>query len=618
MKQICSSPNGRTETTLKTRLVRFVLVCAVAVDYYVYGQTSPAITEDDIRAHIQYLASDELEGRASGSPGNRKAAEYIADHFERYGLSPAGDNGSYFQHFEFVSSLRPGQANNVVIANGSDEMTLKLSEDFLPLGFSSDGAIKASACFVGYGITAADQKYDDYAGIDVTGKIVLMLRYSPDGNNPHGGFEQFASLRQKARIAREKGAVGMILVTGPSDLEDDRLVDLVHDQAFGSSGIPGISMKREFCDKLLLKSHGTTIRILQDSINANKQPASRDLPGCTIQIQTQVVRIKEATANILGMLKASTPKSDEIVVIGAHMDHLGYGGQGSGALDPDVKGIHNGADDNASGTAALMEIAEQLSKSRESLQRSVLFIAFSGEELGTLGSGHYVNTPFVPLSKTIAMLNMDMVGRMTNRTLTVHGMGTSPQWESLVRAQNAGLARDSFDLKFVQDGFGPSDHAQFYGKDVPVLFFFTGVHSDYHKVTDDVEFINYKGEKEIAQFVSNILSGVANADPRPQFTKAGSTPSMGDRRGFNVTLGIVPDYGDTGTGLKVGSVRADGPAEKAGVKAGDVIVELAGKSVLNIYDYMGILGELKAGQEVGVKVQRSGSVLDLKALLTKR
>ncbi len=583
------------------------------------AQTSNAITEEDLQTHIRFLASDDLEGRASGSPGNRKAAEYIAGYFEKYGLSPAGDNSSFFQHFEFVSSLRAGPANQVTVISGTNSSDVKVTEEFLPLGFSSDGKIEAPLSFVGYGISAAAQNYDDYAGIDVTGKIVLLLRYSPDGNNPHGNFDQFSSLRQKARIAREKGAIGLIVVTGPSDAEEDRLVELVHDQAFASSGIPGITIKRDVCDKLILAPLGITVKTLQDSINAGKKPASRELTGVTVRIATEVIRIKENTANVIGVLKATGSQNDEAVVIGAHMDHLGFGGPGSGALDPDVKDIHNGADDNASGTAALMEIAEQLSQSKQHLQRSVVFIAFSGEELGTLGSGHYVDSPFVPLPKTIAMLNMDMVGRMTNNSLTIQGMGTSPQWEPLVRQQNASLQKDSFDLKLGQDGFGPSDHAQFYGKDIPVLFFFTGVHSDYHKVSDDWESINYKGQTKITEFISSILLDIANKDVRPQFTKAGSTPSMGgDRRGFNVTLGIVPDYGDTGTGLKVGSVRADGPAEKAGVKPGDVIVELAGKPILNIYDYMGILGELKSGQQVGIKVQRSGAVLEMQAVMTKR
>jgi hypothetical protein len=452
----------------------------------------------------------------------------------------------------------------------------------------------------------------------VNGKIVIALRYGPDGNDLHSDLNKYTSLRIKARTAREKGARGLIVIAGPVDDPDDELMRLSYDQSFASSGIPAISMKRSVVEKLLAPM-GKDLNSMQEELKKNRQPQSFELNNITASVTSEVEFIKERTSNIVGYLEGTDPKlKEEVIVLGAHMDHLGYGGPGSGSLVPDAREIHNGADDNASGSAALLELEQAFAAEQKSLKHSFVFIAFAGEEMGTLGSSYYVNHPFFPLANTIAMVNMDMVGRLEGKTLTTYGTGTSTRWGELLARHN----RDSmFTLKLVADGVGPSDHSQFYGKDIPVLFFFTGTHNDYHKPSDDWDKINYEGEENIARYVYNIVKDLDAEATRPVFAKTATTSTMGtgDSRGFNVTLGIVPDYGgESKEGMKISTVRSGGAAEKAGLNAGDIIVMMAGKKVLNIYDYMALLGELKAGDEVEIEVMREGKSMKVKATMEKR
>jgi hypothetical protein len=404
--------------------------------------------------------------------------------------------------------------------------------------------------------------------------------------------------------------------TGPNDDPDDELIKLSFDQSFASSGIPAVTMKRTVLEKHLL-SAGKDLKGMQDEMKNNRKPQSFELADVSISLTTDVEYVREKTSNVVGYLEGKDASlKSEVIAIGAHFDHLGLGGPGSGSLTPDTHAIHNGADDNGSGSAALLELEQALASDSMSFRRTHLFMAFSGEELGTLGSSYYVNHPFFPLEKTVAMVNMDMVGRLEGRALTVHGTGTSSIWPDVLSRQNADSA---FSMKLIKDGVGPSDHSQFYGKDIPVLFFFTGTHPDYHKPSDDWDKLNYEGEEQVARLVYRIVRDLDGMPKRPDFVRTASTAMAGgDSRGFNVTLGIVPDYGETKDGMKIGSTRPGGSAEKAGLKAGDIIVMMAGKKVLNIYDYMGLLGELKAGQEVDVEVLREGKLVKVKAVMEKR
>jgi hypothetical protein len=580
--------------------------------------TTPPVTAADLRTHVRYLASDELEGRRSGEPGNAAAAEYIADHFRRAGLVPLGENGSYLQPFTFVSAVRLGEENSFSVrsADGTG-LTLTPDTDFRPLGFSADTAVTGPIVFAGYGITSAEKSYDDYAGLEVTGAVVLVLRHGPDGTDPHSDFARHTSFRNKARAARDRGAAALVIIPGPAEEPEDGLVKLAYDQSFAGSGIPTLSMTRAAADRIFAVA-GVTVAALQDSLLARKTPRSFLLPGRTASLRSSVRKVVDTTMNVVGLLRGT--RTEEAVLIGAHFDHLGRGGEGSGSLVPDAEEIHNGADDNASGTAGLLELAEYFAAEGNRTGRSLIFAAFSGEEMGTLGAQHYVNAPPFPLGSTVAMLNMDMIGRVKENGLTVHGTGTAVVWPEIVKNANTAAGGTPFTIKEVTDGIGPSDHSQFYGKDVPVLFFFTGTHEDYHKPSDDWEKLTYPDQERVVQLVGRIAAAVTTAADRPVFQKTKSAGPMasGDGRGFSVTLGVVPDYAWSGEGMRVDGVRSEGPADKAGMKSGDVVVRMAGKTVLNIYDYMGVLGELKPGQEVTVEVKRGGETLQLTAVMKKR
>jgi aminopeptidase YwaD len=610
MKQITSS---RTHSSLLT-IVGILIGCVLWTS--TFAQTSPPISAQKLKEHVKYLASEELQGRGSGTEGNMKAARYIAAEFDTYGLKPAGDNGTYFQEFEFVANVKVGSRNSLAIQKSSaPPIVYEVNTTFRPLGFSSNATVTGPVVFAGYGISAPDRAYDDYKEVSVKDKVVIVLRYGPDGNDPHSEFSRFTSLRNKARTARDKGASALILVTGPADDEEDDLVKLSYDQSFASSGLPSISMKRSVLAELV-RGMGRDLGAIQDSIRSSRLPIGFDIPGVEISLSTDVDKIWSKTSNVLGYIPGNHPElKDEVLILGAHFDHLGWGGPGSGSLVPDTHAIHHGADDNASGTASLLELARVFAGERR-LQRSLLFIGFSGEELGTLGSGHYVQNPLLPLEKTIAMLNMDMVGRLDENKLTVGGTGTSTMWDEVLTRYGDGL-----EIRKVQDGFGPSDHARFYGKDIPVLFFFTGTHPDYHKPSDTWEKINYGGQERITRLVHAIAEELVGRDLRPAFTRAASTSPMGggsEAREFRVTLGVIPDYGDGSEGMKVGGLRPDGPAERAGIRAGDVIVMMAGKKILNIYDYMGVLGDLKPGDTVEIEIMRDGKPTVVTAVMTRR
>jgi aminopeptidase YwaD len=584
------------------------------------GTSSPDITSNEIREHVKYLASDELQGRGSGTEGNTKAAIYIAMNLKLWGLKAAGDNGTYFQPFDFVSSVKLGSGNSVTLKGlPTGGPKLEIDRDFRPFGFSSNGSVAGDLIFVGYGISAPDQHYDDFAGIDVQGKIVVALRYAPDGSGTQSAYARHSSPRNKARIARDKGASALILITGPADGADDDLQKLGVDQGAGSSGLPVISMKRTVIEGAF-HAAGKDLKTIQDSIRSSRRPSSFVLPGLKGTIETSIEKVTSQTSNVVAYLEGNDPVlKDEVIILGAHLDHLGLGGKGSGSMVPDTTAIHNGADDNASGTAALLELAQAFGAQSTRIKRSMLFIFFSGEELGTLGSQHYVSMPFYPLSQSVAMLNLDMVGRMQGKSLNIGGSGTSPAWDNLLRRENADSA---FSLALNPDGFGPSDHASFYAKDIPVLFFFTGVHDDYHKPTDDWEKLNYPAEEKVVKYVYRITGDIDTMPTRPGFTRvqmaASGRGGSGDTKAFSVTLGIVPDVGESSTGMKISGVRPNGAAEKAGLKSGDVIVKMAGKKVMNIYDYMGMLGELKPGDEIDVEVIREGAPLTVKAVMQKR
>jgi aminopeptidase YwaD len=575
--------------------------------------SSPEVTTAEILQHIKYLASDELRGRKAGEEGNRLAAQYIANLFEQDGLKPIGDDGGYFQNFSFVSSTKEGKANQFTVALDGRTIEYKIDEQYKPLSFSIDTTLTTPLVFVGYGISSTDSlQYDDYAGVDVKGKNVIVLRYSPAAVGMDHLAER-ANLMVKVMTAREKGAAGIIFVTAPPDSAGAELSSF-HAPVSAYSGVAAAAIRWSDVDSIF-HLLGKDLRTIQHAIDSTKAPSSFGLPNTVATLQTQIIKVHAKTANVLGYIEGSDPiLKNQLLVIGAHFDHLGMGGEGS--LAPDTVAVHHGADDNASGTAGVLELAQYFAAHRQALKRSLLFIAFSGEELGLLGSDYYVKHPVLPLDSTVAMINMDMIGRMKDSALIVEGMGTSPQFERIVRSENS----DSLKLTLKPDGYGPSDQASFYSKNLPVIFFFTNLHSDYHKPSDTWDKINYPGEQKVIQLAGRVATDIVNEHERPTFTKVAVTPGMagGDRGNIRVSLGIIPDFGGEVAGMKIGGTRPGSAADKAGLKADDVIVRFGGKDVKNIYDFTYLLGQFKPGDVVDIEVKRGTETVMLKATLEAR
>lgn len=547
---------------------------------------------DRIQTDVKYLASEALEGRRTGTKGATEAARYIAKEFSRLKLKPVSTG--YLQKFPYVAGVTLGKTNALTF--GSDK--LEPDTDWLPLGFSSVGKVDAGLVFVGYGITASELNHNDYASANATRKIAIALQGTPDSANPHGRFARFEGVRWKAVAARNAGAKALIVIARETNFKDDRLTKLAYDNTAGDAGLPVVIMSRQAADRLLTLS-GSSLSQLEPS------PTSRALTG-EMSINTDLVRNEVPAYNVVGMLEGSDPLlKTSVIIIGAHYDHLGRGGEGS--LAPSSGDIHHGADDNASGTAGVIELARLFTAQNPKPKRTIVFMAFGGEEEGLLGSKYYVNHPLLPLANTVAMINMDMIGRMKDRRLVIGGVGTAKEWRDIMAADT----EKSFQLTLDEDGFGPSDHSSFYAKQIPVLFFWTGTHNDYHKPSDTFEKINYDDEALILKMVARIVNQLDAADKRLTYTtaKSDTAPRTG---GFRVYLGTIPNYADSNDGLLIDGVREDSPAAKAGLKAGDKIVKIGTREIKNVYDYTAALGEMKAGEEYAVEVIRGTEKLSLK------
>lgn len=560
---------------------------------------SPAAAR--VQADVAFLASDELKGRRAGTAEADRAAAWLVERFGKIGLVPAGPNGAWLQPFDFIDGVDLGPKNR--LETGAAKKAWAVSTDFRPLAFSAAGALEGEVVFAGYGIVSKDLGYDDYDGLDVKDKVVLVLRYSPDGDDEKSPFSPFAALRFKAAVAREKGAKAMLVAAGPltKDVPDD-LIALRTDAAFSDAGIVALSIRRPVAEALLAGS-GKTLEAAQKAIDDAKKPASFAVAGSRIALNVDVTPRRVRTANVIGLLKgADGAKSAEIVVVGAHYDHLGLGGTTSLASASGPQ-IHHGADDNASGVAALLETARSLSARRETLPRSVLFIAFAAEELGTLGALTFTKNPTVPWDKVVAMFNMDMVGRLRNDKLDVQGVGTSPAWKGFLEASNA---EAKLKLALLEGGFGPSDHSPFYAAKKPVLFTFTGAHADYHKPSDTADRVDSEGIVRVVKFVEPVVVAVASAPERIPFTevKGGTAPPGGGSRSFRVWVGGIPDFSEEGQGVKLSGVTGGSPAEKAGLMAGDTIVKFGDKELKNLYDYTYALQGRKPGEKVNLVVKR--------------
>ncbi len=584
--------------------------------------TSLSPAAERLHSYVRFLSSPELEGRAAGSPGNRRAADFIAAHFQRVGLLPLG--GSFFQPFPIITEIRIGAATRAEFTITVERVDLPremwrsytlrwtAGKDFVPLSFSANGTASGTLVFAGFGISAPERQYDDYAGIDVRGKIVLLLRGTPWDERlrsklvreklqeeKQAADPRYASLRYKVSTAESRGAAAVILVDPQGD-SSNVFLPLSPEMRSPPASIPVIHARRTEAAKLFPRERSLYTRELE--ILRTQKPQSFELPLVQATLVVELEISEAESPNVLGLVPGTSPHSaHEHIIVGAHFDHLGWGHFGS-LSDSREPAIHPGADDNASGTAVLMELAERLK--RNPVPRSVLFIAFNAEEQGVVGSSFYVRNPKLPLDSAIAMLNLDMVGRLREHTLIVHGAGSSSLWHLLLDslAPLFGLR-----LSTAESGFGPSDHTPFHARGLPVLFFFTGLHRDYHRPSDTWDKLDYEGMVQIADFVEALIRALAHRPERPDARSTQAPASLRMEGRPRVRLGIIPDYSDHPQGLRLNGVSENSPAQRAGLGPDDVITGLGSHSIRNIYDLMNALQQFAPGDTTTVYFLRNGT-----------
>jgi hypothetical protein len=611
---LLNSARGRTSIA---GLTLAVLIAFSAWTFEIPSPIDPQV--DRIRDHVHYLASEELTGRGVDTPGIKLARDYIAREFAKYGLRPGGDNGSYLQGFNVATGVTVKQPSLMALGK---QPPLRLNEEWVPLGLSRSGKVEGDIVFAGYGITAKDYGYDDYADIDAKGKIALVLRYEPPPKDEKSPFQKaprysnHATLRAKANNARDHGAVGMILVDlNQRGNEQKELISTLGSLWRGGNSLITAQVKRSAIEKWL-EVQGISLKALKEKIDREGKPASQPLPAVQLALQVSLEEIRRRTENVIGILPGSDPTlKDEHIVIGAHYDHVGFGHYGT--RDSHTSGqIHHGADDNASGTAVLLQLAERLSRAQLKPARTVVFVAFSAEELGLHGSRQYVNSPPVPLSSTKAMVNLDMVGRLRDDRLTVFGTRSAEGLSDMVleEAQKRGLQVTE------SDGIGPSDHMSFYNKKIPALHFFTGLHADYHRPSDTWEKLNVAGMARVTELVRAIVERIANRKESMSFVSLPSRPpsSGSEQRGYGAYLGSIPEFGANEEGVRLAGVQDGSPAALAGLREGDVIIRLAEMTIQDLEDLTAALRSKKPGDSVEITVLRNSQRLTLKATLRAR
>lgn len=576
---------------------------------------SPEITESDLRAEVEWLADPARDGRMTGTPGAKAAADWLADYFRQAGLQSF--DGNFATPFQFNAGERvlAETTRLEIIGDASRPLRAKLDQDFRPLPFSESGEVSGEVVFAGYGLVAPSDhgaRYDSYASLNVKDKIVLILRYVPENVEParRAQLNRYAGLRYKAMLARERGAKAVLVATGPNSPHAGELVPLTSDFTNSASGIVAASINRKTADALLAPS-GKTLKALQTALDKENPHVNTtfELSNVKARLACGVEHLKKNDANVIGYIPHSPESSsDEYVVVGAHYDHLGHGGSSSLDRPGEENKIHPGADDNASGVAWVMEQAASLARERtehpEKFRRGIIFACWSGEEIGLIGSAAFCEHPPVPLSKVVAYVNADMIGRMHNNKLTVQGAGSSHAWRRLIEKRNVPAG---FDLTLQDDPYLPTDVTSFYTKEVPALNFFTGGHEDYHRPTDTADKLDYKDLARITKFTRDIALDLAQSAERPDLAKVErSALGSGAREMLRTYLGTIPDYTTEVKGVKLSGVRGGSPAEKAGLRGGDVIVEFAGQKITNIYDYTYALDAAKVGKPTHMLIERDG------------
>jgi S1-C subfamily serine protease len=618
----------------------------------------PAAAQARLLKDLTYLTSDECEGRGVGTKGIDLAADHIAREFAKAGLKPGGDRGTYFQNFQVTAGSRVEGAPTLVLTGPQGQtVTLEADKTFTVQRSSGSGKAEAPLVFAGYGLSSAKVGYDDYAGLDVAGKVVIVLRRSPRFNNSHA--EPFGAtdrtvdafeLRDDAKaINAEAHKAAAVLLVNASDVLSadsrpaggrggrggfggfgapgggDALTPAPRAGGRGGAdvtsrvtgaevaGIPVVQVKRTLADDML-RAAGEELGQVEKDIDASLKPHSRSLPGWTCRLETAVKHTRVPVKNVVGVLEGSGPLKDETVVMGAHYDHVGYGvsfgGFGGGSTfggvgafgSPTIreaaKMVHHGADDNASGTVSVIELARRFAAHPERRGRRLVFIAFTAEESGLIGSQYYARHPVFPLEKTAAMVNFDMIGRLQDDRLEVTGVGTAKGLEALIDRL---AAQHKFRLSKVQTGFGPSDHQSFTLHGVPALEFFTGFHEQYHMPTDRVETINIPGLARVVGLVTDVVTELSTQEQRPEYLKV-TTPYPRNTSLWSLTssFGVVPHATDHKGGILVDSVFDNTPAARAGLKKGDRIVAVGGQAAEDLQTYLRAVRTLPPGEKVEV------------------
>ena len=580
---------------------------------------SPQISKADLQHEVEWLADEKREGRMTGTAGAQASATWLIDYFRKAGLKSFG--ASFELPFEFNAGERvlPEKTHCEIAIDGGSKTDAALDRDFRPLAFTDDGTAEAEVVFAGYGLAVPEgngARYDSYEGLDVKDKIVLLFRYVPENVDParRAHLNRYAGLRYKAMLARERGAKGVLVVTGPNSPNAGEVMALTNDGTSAGSSILAASISGKIADALLAPS-GKTLKQLQTALDDENPHAEHGfvLPKVKVKLACGIEHLKKNDSDVVAYLPPQEGSGDEYVLVGAHYDHLGRGGMSSLQRSGEENKIHPGADDNASGTAWVMELAASLAQERaahpEKFRRGVIFACWSGEEIGIIGSAAFCEHPPVPLNKIVAYINADMVGRLRDNKLTVQGVGSSHAWRRLIEKRNVAAG---FNLVLQDDPYLPTDVTSFYIKNVPVLNFFTGAHEDYHRPTDTAEKLNYDGLERVTNFAEQIIIDLAQTSERPDLAKVErSGPTGGGRETLRAYLGTIPDYTTEVKGVKLSGVRGGSPAEKAGLKGGDVIVEFAGQKIANIYDYTYALDAVKIGQPVKIIIERDGQRITL-------
>lgn len=592
------------------------------------GQAEARLLQD-----LQFLTSEQCEGRGITTKGIHLAAEYIEREFIKAGLKGGGPSRSYYQPFSLTTGAKLGPNNRLVLKGPLGQtITLEHAKHFTTLPQGSSGLAETSLVFAGYGMTQAEPAYDDYAGLDVAGKVVVVLTETPRRGHRYAdvfataaesGRTSFA-LRSKVEEARRRKAAGVLVVNSRSRGQDLLSRTPVSFGDWAPWGLPVAQVRRELVDTMLVSASGETLAQVEQQIDAELKPRSRPLTGWTVRLETDVTHTQLAVKNVVGVLEGSGPLANETVVIGAHYDHVGYygstrrfpgtpmgvsgpGGIGGVGLPLALVGeeaIHHGADDNASGTSVVLELARRFAAQKDRQGRRLVFVAFTAEESGLLGSQYYCRNPSFPLENTVVMINMDQIGRMQDNKVMVGGLGSAKAFPPLIDR-----LEKKYGMAFSRDpsGLGPTDHSSFYAKRVPVLWFFTGFHEQYHRPTDRVETLNVPGLARLASLIGDIVEEVSTTPTRPEYAKTPGFDRTKTLWSEAPSTGIVPDYRDQRGGVLVADVFKNTAAAKAGIQKGDRLLALAGKKLADPMAFLTLARTLKPGDKIDVLVDRGGN-----------